>query len=178
MQRFFRNRSGEDIATIAKNDKVSEKTVAESIRICEAYRTLSSAESINHSLGALVAEVLPEAQAAIKEALVATDQIEVEKDGKKELRTVADHGTRLRAFDRVVETARVIQPKVPSHPMHLQVGVGINPGRQASGSYLGMEDRMREIRTNLQTQPQLPAAEVEGEYIEAGDDAVGEGSSA
>lgn len=166
--RFHRNRSGQSIADIAQTDRVSEKTITESIRQIEVYNHMTAAEQINHGLGSLLLTSLPLASAALNDALVATDFVEVGKDKQGKPRTVEvpDRSTRLRAIENLTEIAKVIQPKAPPASTHVQVGVGINSGIKATGTFVSMEARMRQIREGMVSAPQLEAADTKQSYME------------
>lgn len=172
--RWARNKSGESIEEIAKKDKVAEKAVATSLRTVDAYRSRNTAETANHAISGVVINVMQKLEAALVEALSANH--ETEKDGKKT--NEPDHSIRLKAVSEVREMAKVIQPKTPATQIGVSVGVGISD-RKASGSYIGMEERMRDIRKEMKDRPKLAEAKVvqtqvlepvAGEYVESEED--------
>lgn len=172
--RYYRNKSGESIEDIAKKDGVREKAVKDSLLTVEAYRTRNTVESTNQAMSSVVLNLASRIEGAIAEALEAT--YESEKDGKKI--EEPDHTTRLKAVSEVREIAKVIQPKSGGPQIGINVGVGISD-RKASGTYVGMEERMRDIRKTIKERPQLAEAKVvqtqvleavAGEYVDNEED--------
>lgn len=160
--RYLKNRSGQSFAEIAESEKVSEKTVKESVKNFEVYQMMTAVEHVNHGLGSVVVEAIPLMRVAMNEALQATDEIEVkDKDGNKTTKIIPDHSTRNRAMETINEIAKTIQPKAPGPSTHVQVGVGVNGngGIKASGSFVNMEARMRELREGIKAAPQLAGSE-------------------
>lgn len=156
--RFLKNRNGQSFKEIAEAERVSEKTVRDSVKNVEIYQMRTAVEYANHNLGAIIVNATPLASDAINEALQATDEVEVtDKDGKKTTKITPDHSTRLRAVETITEIAKAIQPKSPGPSTHVQVGVGVgaNAGIKATGSFVNMEARMRELRAGIKATPQL-----------------------
>ena len=158
MTRFVRNRSGKTIEEIAKEDKVTERTVQESISVVREWQEMRSIETMNFGVSGVVISTLDKASKALNAALDATEE-HVEFDpnkGKNVTVEKPDHTIRLEAVEKVTELAKAIQPKsYSSHQTHVQVGVGIQQKAQVSGHYVGMEDRLRSIREELKNKPQL-----------------------
>lgn len=172
--RWTRNRAGESVAEIAVKDKVREEAVNHSLRTVNAYRSRNTVEAANHAMSGVVINVMDAVEKALMGALAAS--YETEKDGKKVQEP--DHSTRMKAVSEARELAKVIQPKSPGTQIGVNVGVGIGD-RKATGIYVGMEERMRDIRKDMKERPQLAEAKVvqtqvleavAGEYIESDED--------
>jgi len=174
IDRYHRNKQGESIEEIAKRDGVTEITVKDSIRKVEIFRSRRSVDLMNEDIAGIVIDSGKAVNNALQEALTAENEYQDSKTGEKI--SVPDHSIRLQAASEVREFAKVIQPKVGPHST-VNVGVGISGGRVATGSYIGMEDRLREIRKTRAEQPLLEGRTVtatvlqtDGEEEDAGDE--------
>ena len=149
--RYFRNKSGKSIEEIAREEDVTERIVRKSVQTVEMFRQQHTAEHLNEIVIGMLLNRAQDIDAALQQAANAVEEIEVERNGKTTTVKIPDHATRLEAVDKYTELAKTVQPKVgPS----IKVGVGIQT-QVASGPYVGMEDRLREIRKKRQEQPQI-----------------------
>lgn len=176
LKRYYRNKNGESISDIAATEKVEEQTVKNSIRAVELYRARHNVEVLNEAIVGAVLTVVPEVQKSIKRQLSATTIVD---DGGGKKRKEPDYLTQRAAVAEVRGLIQTVQPKAPT--VHsTQVAVGVNQGqapRLATGSYVGMEDRLKTITQELEAQPidgnrkQLMQAPLQaaddGEYEEA-----------
>jgi hypothetical protein len=162
IERYHRNKQGESIEEVAKRDKVTQATVKTNIREVELWRSQRSVDLMNEDLSGIVINSARAVQSSLNDALTAENEFTT-AEGEKI--SVPDHGTRLRAVSEVREIAKVVQPKNESHT-NVNVGVGIAGGRIATASYVGMEDRLREIRKSRTEQPLLEENTVTATIIE------------
>lgn len=171
-ERFLRSTSGETIADIAKDQGVTEKAILRSIADVKLYRSRNTHENVNQAISAVILSVAKELQNAVSQALKATFDV---KDGDKTVKE-ADHSTRLRAAAEIRQLAQVVQPK-SSPSTNVSVGVGVTQQtRVASGGYVGMEDRLRQIRQQRSEQTVLEGSTVAVAELEqpGGEFAVGD----
>jgi len=183
IQRYIRNRAGETVEEIAKHDHVTERAVQNSLRIAGIQRAHLTPEFMREGLIGVVMDGTTKISTSLLEALEATTPVEICKDGKTETVMQPDHKTRFCAIDRYVNIATTAQPRGPASQTNVNVGVGVNV-RQASGAYVGMEDRLRTIRQQMKEAPQLEARKVVGNILDAptpdmptGDDEEGQEGS-
>lgn len=181
LRRYYRNKNGETIQEIAKKDGVQEQTIKDSIRAVELYRIRRSVETMNENVVDVVLETLPNYKKAINDGLKAVSVVEEGNNKRKE----PDHNVRMKAASELRSLIQVVQPRTP-HVHATQVNVGGGQGQQprvATGSYLGMEDRLRVINEELEktknavpSRPLLQGAELhrvpesdyeDGEIVEA-----------
>lgn len=171
--RFFRNKHGESIEEIAAAEGVSVKAVKRSIESVNLYRSRNTHEQVNTILSHVVLEVGNQVRQALNEALGATFVV---KDGDKTVHE-PDHNTRMKAVGEVRQIAQVVQPK--SGPStNVTVGVGVTQQtRVASGGYIGMEDRLRQIRQDRLNKPEIEGKTVAVAELEqpGGDFSLGAG---
>lgn len=143
---------------IAVEDKVTVEVVKNSIKTVEFKQGYHTNEYLQQNLIGLVLRLAPAAQVALHEALAAATTRETTNDrGERVVIKEPDHDTRLKAVSEFQKIAVAAQPK-PGHTTNLKVGVGVGVGvggGQASGTYVGMEDRMRELRQKMKDQPVL-----------------------
>lgn len=179
MERWIRVHNGESVAEVAARDKVSEKTIQESLRAIELYKGRNTVDHANQSMASAVLAVANETKEALKGGLTATYEVEKERDGKKITIKEPDHSTRLKAVTEVREIVRSIQPKAPSNTnVNFGLAIGARGQPQEARGFVGMEDRLRELRTKMKAQPQLAARSIqtaeletpEGEFLAADDD--------
>lgn len=174
LKRYFRNKNGETIADIAATDKVDEQAVKNSIRAVELYRARRNVEALNEAVVGTVLDVIPEMKKSIRRQLAATAVVDL-PNGKK--RKEPDFPTQRGAIAEVRGLIQTVQPKVsPVHATQVNVGTQGNSPRVATGSYIGMEDRLKAITSELESTKdtqqkrlvQAPLQTVEdGEYEEA-----------
>jgi hypothetical protein len=151
-ERFQRMKEGETIESIAEADGVTEQVVRRSIATARLYRERNTADQANQAIVSVLLDEVTSLKRTLHDALNA--EVVYEKGGK----TVKepDHSTRVNAGRLYKDLAQTVQPK-SDNSTKIQVGVGINQGRVATGAYVGMEDRLREIRQK-RTQNVLPEA--------------------
>jgi tetrahydromethanopterin S-methyltransferase subunit H len=157
LSRFIRQKAGKTIQEIALEDHVTEDVVKNSIRNVEFKQGYHTNEYLNQTLIGMFIKLAPTAQVAMLQALAAGTNRESTNDhGEKITIFEPDHDTRLKAVAELRQIAAVAQPKA-GHQTNVKVGVGVGVGvNQASGSFVGMEDRMRELRQKMKDQPVLP----------------------
>lgn len=163
LSRFIRSRAGKTIEEIAAEDRVSIESVKNSIQSVEFKQGYHTNEYLQTSLIGVILKLAPAAQSALLEAMTAT----VNRDSKNELGEKMvikepDHEIRLKAISEFQKIAVAAQPRA-GHQTNVKVGVGIGlaGGAQASGSFVGMEERMRDIRQVRKAQPELAASTVQ-----------------
>lgn len=146
LDRYARNKAGESIEEIARKDRVSENAIKNSIRSIQLYRELHSTDFTNEGVNAVLQGRVRDLDKALERGLNASDT--VEENGKK--KKVPDVPLQLRAVGEYRALLTTVQPKVaPS--VNVGVGVGVNQTtRVASGTYVGMEDRLRKITMELE----------------------------
>jgi len=157
LSRFIRQKSGKTIEEIAAEDNVTVEQVKTSIRTVEFKQGYHTNEYLNQTLIGLILKASPAAQAALLDMLTATKKREIKND-RGETVTVLEPDTDViaKGLAEYRQIAAVAQPKA-GHQTNVKVGVGVGVGvNQASGSFVGMEDRMREIRQKMRDQPVLP----------------------
>jgi hypothetical protein len=157
LERFILHKGGKTIEEIATVEKVRPETIRNSIRRVEIAQGYHTQDYLSQGLIAVVLEAAPAAQKAILSALDAHFVREKKNDKGETIKVVEpDHDTQLKAVSELRELAKAAQPKQAAK---IAMGVNVNvPGAQAaSGSYVGMEDRMRDIRHKRATQPVLEA---------------------
>jgi hypothetical protein len=154
MERYDRNKAGESIAEIAEKDKVSEKAVQDSIRNVQLYRSRYTHEAANQAISEIIVEKAQKVGKAIDNGLEAYQEYEItDKRGRKRRVRRPDVSAQMRAVGEYRQLAVVIQPKsAPS--THVNVGVGVS-NRVQTGSYSGMEDRLRTIIKKQKETPLL-----------------------
>jgi hypothetical protein len=157
LERALRVKSGETIPEIAKADGVSEKAVQKSLRIVNVNRARHSDEFLKEELIRIAMKLGPGTMTAVAGALEATYDVTKNDNGKEVTVQEPDHSTRLKAVEQFVEIAKAAQPKTGGN---INVGMGVNVGGTratptATGSYVGMEDRLRAIRQEIAQRPQL-----------------------
>jgi hypothetical protein len=137
------NKSGKSIEEIAVMEGVKPEAIRRSIETVEMYRHRNTADTMNQSLISVVQRLETKILGALERGLNAVT--DVHSNGKVEKQP--DHAIQIKAVAEVRQLAQVVQPKA-SPQVNVGVGVGINsqPTRVATGSYVGMEDRLREIR--------------------------------
>jgi hypothetical protein len=171
LSRFIRQKSGKTIEEIAAEDGVSIEVVKTSIRNVEFKQGYHTNEYLQQNLIGVVLKLAPAAQSALLEALASgTNREATNAEGEKITIFEPDHDTRLKAVAEVRQIAAVASPRA-GHQTNVKVGVGVGlvGGGQASGSYVGMEERMREIRQARRDHPALPEATVKTVDIIDGD---------
>ena len=177
LKRYYRNKSGESISEIAARDKVDEATVKNSIHSIELYRQRHNVEVLNEAIVGVVLDVVPRMKKSLARQLEAKTVVD---DGNGKKRKEDDFQTQRSAVAEVRGLIQTVQPKAPTvHATQVNANIGAgNTPRLASGSYVGMEDRLKRITDELEiksTQPepkklmmQAPIASIEdGEYEEA-----------
>src|SRR5258708_1924420 len=149
-RRFDLNKSGKSIEEIAESEGVSPKSIRKSIESVTLYRTRNTHENMNQVLTSVVMRLGEKTEDALAQALASKIDIQIGNKTVKE----PDHSTRLKAVSEIRQIAQVVQPKVgPS--TSVSVGVGVTQQtRVASGGYIGMEDRLSQIRLQRKQQPQ------------------------
>jgi hypothetical protein len=170
LSRFIRQKSGKTIEEIAAEDGVTIEQVKVSIRAVEFKQGYHTNEYLQQNLIGVVLKLAPATQSALLDALTAGTTRESTNDrGEKIEIFEPDHDTRLKAVSEVRQIAAVASPKA-GNQTNVKVGVGLALGAgQASGSYIGMEERMREIRQKMKDQPVLTASTVQSVNIIDGD---------
>lgn len=141
-QRWEKNKGGKSIDEIAKEESVTPETVRRSLESVQLYRQRNTHENLNISLIEVLREVKHDILGAIQRGLNAN--VVFEENGKK--RTEPDHNIQLKAVAEVRQLATVVQPKGGGPQVTVGVAVSGQPTRVASTGYIGMEDRLREIR--------------------------------
>ena len=157
LSRFIRNRAGKTVEEIATEDGITVDRVKDSIRAVEFKQGYHTNEFLTQTLIGLILKASPDAQASLLDALTATKSRKAKNErGEDIVISEPDQETRKWALSEYRQLAAVAQPK-PGHQTNVKVGVGVGVGvNQASGSYVGMEDRMRELRQRMKDQPLLP----------------------
>ena len=174
LKRYYRSKQGESVTEIAQKDGVSEQAVKDSIRSIELYRARHDVQVLNEAVVGAVLTVVPEVQKSIKRQLNATTVVEA--GGKK--RREPDWQVQRAAVAEVRGLIQTVQPKAPNvHATQVNVGQQGQAQRLATGSYVGMEDRLKLITQELDSQvvdgnrKQLMQAPLQaaddGEYEEA-----------
>src|SRR5208282_4493280 len=166
MERALRVKSGETVAEIAKTDGVTEKAVEKSLRIIRVNRARHSEEFLKEELIRIAMQLGPGTVNAVAGALEATYDVTKNDNGKEVTVQEPDHSTRLKAVEQFVEIAKAAQPKTGGN---INVGMGVNvnrPTRQATGTYVGMEDRLRDITKEIEQQPLLEGHTVQMTTLE------------
>jgi len=152
LDRFILHKGGKTIDEIAAEEDVRPETIRASVRKVEIAQGYYNQEFLNQSLISLVLNATPAAQKALMAALSAqTVRTAKNKAGEEILIKEPDYDTQAKGLAEFREIAKAAQPK-PSHQTKIAVGVGVGVNAQASGSYVGMEDRMREIKQRRLTQ--------------------------
>lgn len=157
LSRFIRNRAGKTVEEIAEEDGITVDRVKDSIRTVEFKQGYHTNEYLNQNLIGIILKASPAAQDALLKLLTATKSRDV-KNERGEVMTVVEPDTDAiaKGLAEYRQIAAVAQPKA-GHQTNVKVGVGVGVGiAQASGSYVGMEDRMRELRQKMKDQPLLP----------------------
>lgn len=142
---------------IAEEDGITVDRVKDSIRTVEFKQGYHTNEYLNQNLIGIILKASPAAQDALLKLLTATKSRDV-KNERGEVMTVVEPDTDAiaKGLAEYRQIAAVAQPKA-GHQTNVKVGVGVGVGiAQASGSYVGMEDRMRELRQKMKDQPLLP----------------------
>jgi hypothetical protein len=153
LDRFILHKGGKTIDEIAAEEEVRPETIRASIRRVEIAQGYYNQEFLNQSLISIVLSAAPAAQKAVLSALGA-QTVRTSKNSKGEEIFVKepDHETQLKGLAEFREIAKAAQPK-PAHQTKIAVGVGVGVNTQASGSYVAMEDRMRDIKQKRLMQP-------------------------
>jgi hypothetical protein len=162
ISRFIRSKAGKTYDEIAAEDNISVEQVKKSIRTVEFKQGFHTNEYLNAELIGMILKASPPALSALIEALKAGKNREATNEqGEKFTVFEPDHDTRLKALSEFQKIAVAAQPKA-GHQTNVKVGVGVGVGvTQASGSYVGMEDRMRELRQRMKDQPVLPGVVIQ-----------------
>jgi hypothetical protein len=162
ISRFIRSKAGKTYDEIAAEDNISVEQVKKSIRTVEFKQGFQTNEYLNAELIGMILKASPPALSALIEALKAGKNREATNEqGEKFTVFEPDHDTRLKALSEFQKIAVAAQPKA-GHQTNVKVGVGVGVGvTQASGSYVGMEDRMRELRQRMKDQPVLPGVVIQ-----------------
>lgn len=150
------NRTGESIGDVARKDKVSVDAVKRSIASVELFKGRNTVEAVNQELIDVVRKCSPAMQGAIIEALGAT----IEYKQGETITTEPDNSMRMLAVERLTELAKVVQPKGGGTSVNVGVGVVANANASA-GPYVGMEERLSEIRKQIATAPVLEGSTVQ-----------------
>lgn len=167
-ERFVRNKGGETVEEIAKKDKVKEEAVRISLRTVEAYRARNTFENANHAAAGVIMEVMGAVKTALEESLGATYEV-TKKDPKTQIEETVhepDHTTRLKGVAEAREILKVIQPKSAGQQIGISVGVSTGD-RKATGTYSGMEERLRDIRKDIKERPILEGKVIQTQVLEA-----------
>ncbi|MGC1686722.1 MAG: hypothetical protein WA734_13940 [Candidatus Acidiferrales bacterium] len=169
LSRFIRQKSGKTIEEIAAEDNVTIEQVKNSIRAVEFKQGYHTNEYLQQNLIGLVLRLAPAAQGALLSALSAEKRRDSVNDrGEKITIAEPDHDTQLRAVAEFQKIAVAAQPKV-GNQTNVKVGVGLNVAAgQASGSYVGLEERMRELRQKRKEQPIIEGSTVQAVSLIAG----------
>jgi len=168
LERFILNRGGKTIEEIALAENISEEAVRKSIRSVEVAKGYHTQEYLTESLIGIILKSTPAAQEAILTMLTATKPKTVTNE-RGETATIFEPDTDViaKGLSEYRQLAAVAQPK-PGHSTNVKVGVGLAMG-QANGSFVGMEERMREIRQQRKDQPVLSAPVIQATVL-SGDD--------
>jgi hypothetical protein len=157
LERYERNKAGESIADIAKADGVSENSVQQSIRSVQLFRSKHTHEYANQAISAIVIDTAGHVKKSLVNGLTATTTETIsDKNGNTRKVKKPDVSAQMRAVSEYQKLASTIQPKGGGTNVNVGVGVGVNQTRVATGSYIGMEDRLRKI---MQQQKQQPIVE-------------------
>lgn len=170
LSRFIRNRAGKTVEEIAEEDGITVDRVKDSIRTVEFKQGYHTNEYLNQNLIGIILKASPAAQDALLKLLTATKSRDV-KNERGEVMTVVEPDTDAiaKGLAEYRQIAAVAQPKA-GHQTNVKVGVGLNVAAgQASGSYVGLEDRMREIRQRRIEQPVLESSNVQAATIVEGE---------
>lgn len=155
---------------IAEEDGITVDRVKDSIRTVEFKQGYHTNEYLNQNLIGIILKASPAAQDALLKLLTATKSRDV-KNERGEVMTVVEPDTDAiaKGLAEYRQIAAVAQPKA-GHQTNVKVGVGLNVAAgQASGSYVGLEDRMREIRQRRIEQPVLESSNVQAATIVEGE---------
>jgi hypothetical protein len=168
LDRFIRNRNGKTIEEIAAEDGITQEAVRKSIRAVEFKKGFHTQEYLQEMLIGITLKSSPSVQNALLEALDASTKRTVKNDRGEDMTILEpDHDTRLKAVGEFRQIAAVAQPK-PGHQTSVKVGVGVIGGvGQASGSFVGMEEVLRDIRQKRKEQPVLEGKTVQSVVLEA-----------
>ena len=161
--------SRDAIASIAREEGVSLRTVKESYHEFEQYEQANSEGQMSLAIRHLVIALVPQAAESIGGLLNATTITSVKnhKTGQMENVLVEDKTTRLEAGRLVKDLVIGMQPKTP------MVAVQMNQNNQPAtmSATESNEERLRRLRKQAQEHNLLPAAVAAvPDYIDAGGD--------
>jgi hypothetical protein len=175
LSRFIRQKSGKTIEEIAAEDGVSVEQVKTSIRAVEFKQGYHTNEYLTQTLIGIILKASPAAQDSLLAMLTATKSRQATND-RGEAITIVEPDTDViaKGLAEYRQIAVAAQPKA-AHQTNVKVGVGVGVGvNQASGSYVGMEDRMRELRQKMKDQPALPDVVIQTASLKTIDSEVDE----
>lgn len=168
--RFLKEQSGMTIADIAKAEKVSEKTVRESITQVEMHRKRNTSFEMDIAVRSLVIESMPQAKETLHGLLTAQELVEQKdnKTGKIKVVKVDDKTTRIEAMRLVNSLVATLQPKVPTFQNNVTATAQAASTVTASET---TEERFRRLQAKAKAFNALPP-EVAGvpEHIDSGEE--------
>jgi hypothetical protein len=154
LMRYLQSKAGSNPEDIAKSERVSVKTVRDSIREMERYESMNSEGQVTLAVRNLILSTMPKVAETIDGLLSATNTVERKnsRTGLMDYVGEPDKITRLEAlkvFRGFVETT---QPKVP------QVVTNVNQTNQTAvlSSAETPEERMRRLRNKANEHNLLP----------------------
>lgn len=161
-----------DVGSIAKSERVTEKTVRESIAQVELHRKRNTGFEMDLALRNVVIESAPQVKETLNGLLTATELVEQkdEKTGKVKVVKVEDKTTRIEATRLFTSLVTAVQPKVPT----IQNNVSSNAQAAATTVTASEtnEERFRRLQEKVKAFNALPPkVAAVPEYIDAGEDA-------
>lgn len=152
--RFLKNEAHIPVEDIAKTERVSVRTVRDSIEMVEGYRTQNSTAEVDFAIRSLIIGAMPQAGETLDGLLTATELVEDgdAKTGRKRRIRQEDKTTRLEALRVVTQLVGTIQPKGPA------VVANLTQTNQTAviSSAEGYEERLRRLRQRAQEHNALP----------------------
>lgn len=169
--RWLKEQAGMDVAAIAKQESVSEKTVRDSIAQVELHRKRNTSFEMDLALRSVVIDSAPVVKETLYGLLTATELVEQKdsKTGKIKVVKMEDKTTRIEAVKLVTTLAATMQPKVPT--IQNTVSATAQAATTVTASETN-EERFRRVQEKAKAFNALPPkVAAVPEYIDAGGDA-------
>jgi hypothetical protein len=171
LSRWLKEQAGMNVAAIAKAEKVSEKTVRESIAQVELHRKRNTGFEMDLALRNVVIDSAPVVKDTLRGLLTATELVEQKdhKTGNIKIVKQDDKITRIEAVRLVTSLAATMQPKTP------MIQNTVSATAQAATSVTASEtneERFKRLQDKAKTFNALPpAVAAVPDHIDAGEDA-------
>jgi hypothetical protein len=175
LSRWLKEQAGMEIKAIAAQERVSEKTVRESIAQVELHRKRNTGYEMDLALRNVVIDSAPVVKDTLHGLLTATELVEQKdhKTGNIKIVKQEDKITRIEAVRLVTSLAATMQPKVPT------IQNNVSATAQAATTVTASEtneERFRRLQDKVKAFNALPpVVAAVPEYIDAGGDADDEG---